>query len=106
VVTTEAPRHIPIHRALNRPSLILGGEREWVWMAMLLAALIAFTASSWIQVGIGIVFWLSVHAGLVAAAKVDPMMSKVLQRHLRYAAYYPARTGDDAPSPAVPPWED
>lgn len=102
----DEPRRIPIHRSLNRPSLILGGERELVLMAMLLAALICFTASSWLQVVLGITFWLIVHAGLVVAAKADPCLSKVLRRHLRYAAHYPARAGEDAPPPLVYEWKD
>lgn len=102
----DEPRRIPIHRSLNRPNLILGGERELVLMTMLFAAMIAFTASSWVQVAIGVVFWLTVHAMLVEMAKNDPAMSKVYLRHVRYKAFYPAQTGMHAQLPNAPRWKD
>lgn len=102
----DQPRRIPIHRSLNRPNLILGGERELVLMTMLFAAMIAFTASTMVQVGIGVVFWLAVHTMLVEMAKNDPMMSKVYIRHVRYKGYYPAQTGMYAQLPNAPRWKD
>lgn len=103
---TDEPRRIPIHRSLNRPNLILGGERELVLMTMLIGALIAFTASSWMQVGIGAAFWVFLHALLVEMAKHDPVMSKIYLRHVRYKSYYPARSGLFADAPAAPKWTD
>lgn len=102
----DEPRRIPIHRSLNRPSLILGGERELVLMTMLFAAMIAFTASSWVQVVIGVVFWLLVHTMLVEMARNDPTMSKVYLRHVRYKAFYPAQTGMQAQLPNAHKWKD
>ncbi|MDO5693500.1 MAG: conjugal transfer protein TrbD [Pseudomonadota bacterium] len=102
----DAPRRIPIHRSLNRPNLILGGERELVLMTMLFAAMIAFTASSWVQVVIGVVFWLAIHALLVDMAKNDPMMSAVYLRHVRYKGYYPAQTGMQAQIPNARRWKE
>ena len=102
----DEPRRIPIHRSLNRPNLILGGERELVLMTMLFAAMIAFTASSWAQVVIGLVFWLAVHTVLVDMAKNDPVMSKVYLRHVRYKAFYSARSGMFAQVPNAQKWKD
>lgn len=102
----DKQRRIPIHRALNRTSLILGGERELVLMTMLFAALIGFTASSWIQLVIGALFWIAIHTMLVEMARNDPSMSKVYMRHVRYKAYYPAQTGMQAQLPNASKWRD
>jgi len=102
----DEQRRIPIHRALNRSNLILGGERELVLMTMLFAALIGFTASSWGQLVIGVLFWIAVHAMLVEMARNDPSMSKVYFRHVRYKAFYPAQTGMQAQLPNAPKWRD
>lgn len=97
----DEPRRIPIHRSINRPNMIMGGERELVLMSMFVAALICFTASTWMQVVLGVVFWLVVHSLVMAIAKADPFMSAIYLRHVRYASYYSARATDDAPSPFV-----
>ena len=102
----DEPRRIPIHRSLNRPSLILGGERELVLMTMLFAAMICFTASSWVQLVVGVVFWLVVHTFLVEMAKNDPLMSKVYQRHVKYRAHYPAHAGMFSEPPQIQKWKE
>lgn len=102
----DEPRRIPIHRSLNRPNLIMGGERELVLMTMLFAAMIAFTASSWVQVVVGVVFWIIVHGALVEMAKNEPHMSKIYLRHVRYKGYYPAQTGMNAQLPNAPRWKE
>lgn len=102
----DDPRKIPIHRALNRPNLILGGERELVLMTILFACLIAFTASSWIQVGIAVAFWLLIHGGLVEMAKHEPLMSQIYLRAVSYKSYYPATTGMSAPIPMPKRWKE
>ena len=100
------PRRIPIHRSLNRPSMILGGERELVLMTLLCCALVAFTASSVLQVIIAIVLWVTIHACLIAIAKSDPMMSQVYIRHIKYRSYYPAKTGECSVIPEIHEWND
>jgi len=102
----DEQRRIPIHRSLNRSNLILGGERELVLMTALFAAMICFTASSWVQVVIGVFFWLAIHTMLIEMAKNDPNMSKVYLRHVRYKAFYPAQTGMQAELPNAPKWRD
>lgn len=102
----DEPRRIPIHRSLNRPNLLLGGDRELVLMTMLCAAMVGFTASSLLQLGIGVVLWLAVHAGLVQMAKADPNMRDVYVRHVKYRAFYSARTGHDSKPLQAPEWKD
>lgn len=102
---SNEPRRVPIHRSLNRPSLLMGGERELVLMTLLTAVMIAFTSSSWMQLLLAIAYWLVVHTLLVALARFDPHMSKIFARHVRYNAYYPARATECALPPSVSGWK-
>jgi len=85
-------RRTPIHRALHRPSLIAGGEREPVLVAAILCGGVAVSALNLVATVIGIVVWLIAIAFLRMMAKSDPFMSKVYLRQLRYPAYLPARS--------------
>lgn len=102
----DGQRRIPIHRALNRPNLLLGGERNLVLFAMLIAAIVCFTASSWYMFAIGIFIWMFLHIALHQMAKADPHMSQIYLRHIRYKDYYAARTGEAAPLPNVHDWNN
>ena len=53
----DEPRRIPIHRSLNRPHLLIGGERELVQFSGLIAALIILSAMSLISLSCGLLFW-------------------------------------------------
>lgn len=85
-------RRTPIHRALYRPNLLLGGERELVLMTAILCGGVAVSGLNAIAGGIGVAIWLIAIAMLRMMAKADPHMSKVYLRHLRYAAYTHARS--------------
>ena len=85
-------RRTAIHRALHRPSLIVGGEREPVLVAAILCGGVAVSALNLVAAVIGIVVWLVAIAFLRMMAKSDPFMSKVYLRQLRYPAYLPARS--------------
>ena len=88
----DAPRRIPIHSSLNRRHLLLGGERTLVMMVGLIVAVLAFSANfKPSALALGALFWVVAHAMLVKLAKVDPDMSLVYQRHLKYRAWYDAR---------------
>jgi len=101
----DEPRRILIHRSLNRATLILGGDRDLVLGSMLIAAMIAFTASSWVQLVIAGAFWLFTHSMLVEMAKHDPFMFPIIMRHIRYKPFYPAQTGMHAQLPNTPKWK-
>ena len=90
-MTTAAARAIPLHRALIRPILLLGVERELVLSTALLAAGLIFSVHQWWSVVIGGGLWLVGLAALQQMAKADPVLSRVLARHLRYQRGYPAR---------------
>jgi len=86
----EAPRRIPIHRALNRPTLLLGADRELVMGAGLLAGILVFSVGTWWGVVMGVAFWLVAVYALSRMGKADPLMRSVFIRHQKYRSYYPA----------------
>ena len=85
-------RHTPIHRALYRPHLFLGGERELVLITGVFSFGLAVTSLTWVAVGIGAFIWVVSVAALRWMAKSDPPMSRVYRRSLSYASYYPPRS--------------
>jgi type IV secretory pathway TrbD component len=88
----DSPRETLIHQSANRPHLILGGDRELVLFAGLTAACLAFTLANWWGVFIGITFWLAAVAVLARMGKADPLLRHVYLRHIRYRAFYPAKS--------------
>jgi type IV secretion system protein TrbD len=101
----DEPRRIPIHRSLNRPQMMLGGERELVLFSALLAVLIVVSGMNLFSFLTGLALWSLAIAVLIRMGRVDPELSKVYQRHIRYRPYYPPRTGAHAPAATVPSWK-
>lgn len=101
----DEPRRIPIHRSLNRPHLLIGGERELVQFSALIAALIVLSAMNLVSLGSGLIFWTLAIAVLIRMGRADPELSKVYVRHIRYRPYYPSKTGGHAPPARVPSWK-
>jgi len=85
-------RHIPIRRALNRPNLLLGAERELMLLVALICAALIFVAMSPGVMLIGFIIWIVTTTLLRMMAKSDPILSKVYLRHLRYQRYYSAHS--------------
>ncbi|GLR55219.1 conjugal transfer protein TrbD [Shinella yambaruensis] len=81
-------RQTKTRRALHRPQMVWGGERELMLTSMLVAGGIIVSALNFLASVIGIILWLICVYGLRRMAKVDPNMSKVYLRQLRYADYY------------------
>ena len=77
-----------IHRALSRPNLLMGADRELVLLTGLAAAISAFVVLTWFSVLFGIILWIGVVAALRMMAKADPMMRQVYVRHIGYRAAY------------------
>jgi type IV secretion system protein TrbD len=88
----DKPREIVIHQSANRPHLILGGDRELVLFAALLSAMLAFALVTWWGVLVGIVLWFLAVAILSRMGKADPLLRHVYLRHVRYRAFYPAKS--------------
>jgi type IV secretion system protein VirB3 len=88
-------RHTPLRRALHRPNLLLGGERELVLITAILAGGLAGSALNLVAAGIGAAVWVVSLGLLRMMAKADPRMSRIYLRQLGYRAYYPARSRPD-----------
>ncbi|RTM09612.1 MAG: conjugal transfer protein TrbD [Hyphomicrobiales bacterium] len=77
-----------IHRALSRPNLLLGADRELVLLTGLAAIILIFVVLTWYAALFGIALWIVVVAALRMMAKADPMMRRVYARHIGYRATY------------------
>lgn len=85
-------RTVPIRRAGNRDNLVLGGDREMVMFAGLLAAALIFSAQE-MKAGIfGVLMWIGALQVFRVMAKSDPKMRFVYLRQRRYRPYYAARS--------------
>lgn len=79
----------PIHEALNRPILLMGGERQLVLMLMVIAGVFIISlANIWCAI-LGVTLWVIGQWALSKAATYDPQLSKTGPRSLRYRSYYP-----------------
>lgn len=81
-------RETAFHRALHRPQLIMGGERELMLFSMLIAAGLIVSALNFIATVIGISIWVVCVWALRKMAKSDPSLSKIYIRQLKYGNYY------------------
>lgn len=86
-------RQIPIYRALNRPNLLMGGDRELVLVTILSTVFLIVLLASWYTVVIGIVVWSFGMWGLRWMAKADPLMRNLYLRHIKYSQHYDAKSG-------------
>ena len=85
-------RATPLHRALHRANLLLGGERELVLITAIVCGGLAVSALNLVASAIGGGVWMIAIAFLRMMAKADPQMSRIYLRQLRYRAYYPPRS--------------
>ncbi len=89
---TDKLKSIKVHSALNKPNLLLGGERELMLIVGLFAAVMVFIAMTWQTFIIGMALWTILSMLLRMMAKSDPMMSKIYLRQLKYRDYYAAHS--------------
>lgn len=85
-------RVTPIHRALHRPNLVLGCEREPALAVLLACAVLGLLSRSPAGAGACAGLALAALAGLRLAARSDPLMSRVYLRALRYRSPRPWRS--------------
>jgi type IV secretory pathway TrbD component len=78
-----------IHRALSRPNLLFGADRELVLITGLASVILIFVVLTWFSVLFGIAIWIAIVGMLRMMAKADPMMRTVYTRHIRYRPHYP-----------------
>src|SRR5438552_1251614 len=98
----DKAREIRIHQSANRPHLLLGGDRELVLCAGLTAAALAFIVATWWSLALGMMFWIASVAALARMGKADPMLRHVYLKHIRYAGFYPAKSGIFSRSSNIP----
>lgn len=79
-----------VHRALSRPSLLMGADRELVLLTALAAIILIFVVLAWYAALFGIGVWLVAVASLRMLAKIDPLMRRVYIRHISYKTFYRA----------------
>jgi type IV secretory pathway TrbD component len=77
-----------IHRALSRPNLLMGADRELVLLTALTAVILIFVVLTWYAALFGIAVWLIAVAALRMMAKADPLMRRVYVRHISYRSHY------------------
>lgn len=79
---------VRIHRALSRPALLFGADRELVLMTGLIAVILIFVVLTIISAVVGFVIWMVVVGLLRMMAKADPLMRQVYLRHMKYRSHY------------------
>lgn len=81
-----------IHRALSRPNLLMGADRELLLLTGLAAVILIFVVLTVYSAVVGIAVWIVIAGVLRMMAKADPLMRKVYIRHISYRPYYKATT--------------
>lgn len=87
-----ALRKIPIRRAGNRQNLFMGGDRELVMFAGLMAFALIFSAQELRATVVGLLLWFGALYLCRLMAKSDPKLRFVYMRHRKYKPYYAARS--------------
>ncbi|WP_404406909.1 conjugal transfer protein TrbD [Pelagibacterium halotolerans] len=77
-----------IHRALSRPALLFGADRELVLIAGLASVILVFVVLTVISALLGVAIWIVVVGLLRMMAKADPLMRRVYLKHIKYRPYY------------------
>lgn len=85
-------RRTPLHRALHRPNLLFGGERELVLIAAIVCGGVAVSALNAVAAVVGLAVWLIAIGFLRMMAKADPYTSRIYLRQIGYGPYFPARS--------------
>jgi len=98
----EKPREVLIHQSCNRHNLLLGCDRDLVLLSALLSAMLIFALVTWWGVVAGIALWIASIAVLSRMGKADPMLRQVYVRHIKYRAFYAAKSGVFARSFTTP----
>lgn len=88
-------QRVRIHRALSRPNLLFGADRELVLVTGLAAIILVFVVLTPISAIVGIAIWMLVVGLLRMMGKADPLMRKVYLRHIHYRPSY---------RPTAAPW--
>jgi type IV secretion system protein VirB3 len=88
---------VVIHSSLNRPMLMLGGERNLVLMLGVLAGVFIFSLHALWAAAVGVVLWIVGMYILSRAGAYDHQLSKTGPRSFKYRKFYPAQATPHAP---------
>ena len=77
-----------IHRALSRPNLLLGADRELVLATGLATVILIFVVLTVYSALFGLALWVLTIGALRRMAKADPLMRMIYMRHVRYRRTY------------------
>ncbi|MFK4808644.1 conjugal transfer protein TrbD [Devosia sp. ZW T5_3] len=88
-------QRVRIHRALSRPNLLLGADRELVLLTGLAAIILIFVVLTPASAAVGAAIWMVVVGLLRMIGRADPLMRRVYLRHIRYRPFY---------RPTASPW--
>lgn len=77
-----------IHRALSRPNLLMGADRELVLITALSSIILIFVVLTVYSAILGTVIWIGVVGVLRMMAKADPLMRQIYLRHISYKPHY------------------
>lgn len=84
-------RKTAISRAINRPILIAGAERKLAFLIGLASFGLIFIGVAWVTTILAIFIWILGMAAVRHMAKIDPQLSDIYMRSLKYKAYYPPK---------------
>jgi type IV secretion system protein TrbD len=99
-MSMSGPRETTFHASLNRPNLMMGGDRELVLLSGIASVLLIFDLMTWWSIVLGIIFFPVAVSILARIGKVDPLMRSVSISSFQYKEYYPARARLTSPSRA------
>jgi type IV secretion system protein TrbD len=85
-------RLTPFYRALHRPNLFLGGEREPVMCIGIISGGLIISSQNWPATVVGLCVWFLSLAIFRLMGKIDPYLVRVYLRHLKYQNYYAPRS--------------
>lgn len=88
-------QRVRIHRALSRPNLLFGADRELVLATGLATIILIFVVLTPTSAVVGITIWIAIVGLLRMMGKADPLMRRVYLRHIRYRPFY---------RPTASPW--
>lgn len=77
-----------IHRALSRPTLLFGADRELVLILGLAVVILIFVILTLASAALGLAAWIVAIGLLRMMAKADPLMRRVYLRYIKYRSYY------------------
>ncbi len=92
------------HASLNRPILLMGGDRELMYAVLgisLIMPVAMIRISFWLGLLIGATLWGVGAYFLRKVALADPQMRHVYKRSLKFGKYFPARAHYTAPVPEL-----